>query len=195
MRAEISKLHQRLQTTFIYVTHDQTEAMTMATRIAVINKGDLQQLDTPQNLYDHPNNLFVAGFIGSPAMNFFPAKIIKDGNKFFVDTEDFKVQIPDNLIGPYKSMEGKRVVFGIRPENIHDPEFAPQNIHGEKVSSKVDVTELMGNETLLYLVSGKNTYVGRVDPRSHLRVGNQTQFIFDMDKFHIFDAETEQAVR
>ena len=195
MRAEISKLHQRLQTTFIYVTHDQTEAMTMASRIAVINKGDLQQLDTPQNLYDHPNNLFVAGFIGSPAMNFFPAKIVKEGNKFFVDTEDFKVQIPDSLSGPYKGMDGKKVVFGIRPENIHDPEFAPQNTHGEKVSSKVDVTELMGNETLLYLVSGKNTYVGRVDPRCRLRVGDQAQFIFDMDKFHIFDAETEQAVR
>jgi multiple sugar transport system ATP-binding protein len=195
MRAEISKLHQRLQTTFIYVTHDQTEAMTMATRIAVINKGDLQQLDTPQNLYDYPNNLFVAGFIGSPAMNFFNAKITKDGNHFFVDTEDFKVQIPDSLTAPYKGMDGKKVVFGIRPENIHDPEFAPQNIHGEKVTSKVDVTELMGNETLLYLVSGKNTYVGRVDPRSHLRVGSQAQFIFDMDKFHIFDAETEQAVR
>jgi multiple sugar transport system ATP-binding protein len=195
MRSEISKLHQRLQTTFIYVTHDQTEAMTMASRIAVINKGDLQQLDTPQNLYDYPNNLFVAGFIGSPAMNFFPAKITKDGNNFFVDTEDFKVQIPDSLAAPYKGMDGKKVVFGIRPENIHDPEFAPLNIHGEKVSSKVDVTELMGNETLLYLVSGKNTFVGRVDPRSHLRVGNQAQFIFDMDKFHIFDAETEQAVR
>jgi len=195
MRAEISKLHQRLQTTFIYVTHDQTEAMTMATRIAVINKGDLQQLDTPQNLYDHPNNLFVAGFIGSPAMNFFPAKITKDGNQFFVDTEDFKVQIPDSGAGPFKALDGRKVVFGIRPENIHDPEFAPQNIHGEKVSSKVDVTELMGNETLLYLVSGKNTYVGRVDPRSNLRVGNQAQFIFDMDKFHIFDAETEQAIR
>jgi multiple sugar transport system ATP-binding protein len=195
MRSEISKLHQRLQTTFIYVTHDQTEAMTMATRIAVINKGDLQQLDTPQNLYDYPNNLFVAGFIGSPAMNFFPAKIVKEGNSIFVDAEDFRVEIPDNLTAPYKGMDGKQVVFGIRPENIHDPEFAPHNIHGEKVSSKVDVTELMGNETLLYLVSGKNTYVGRVDPRSHLRVGDQAQFIFDMDKFHIFDAETEQAIR
>ncbi|MBK8821236.1 MAG: TOBE domain-containing protein [Anaerolineales bacterium] len=92
-------------------------------------------------------------------------------------------------------MDGKDVVFGIRPENIHDPEFAPQNIHGEKVSSKVDVTELMGNETLLYLVSGKNTFVGRVDPRSKLRVGDTTQVIFDMDKFHIFDASTEEAVR
>ena len=195
MRAEISKLHQRLKTTFIYVTHDQTEAMTMASRIAVINKGKLQQLDTPQNLYDYPNNLFVAGFIGSPAMNFFPAKLIKEGDKVIVDAVDFKVQIPEKLAGPYKNMGGKDVVFGIRPENIHDPEFAPQNIYGEKVSSRVDVTELMGNETLLYLVSGKNTFVGRVDPRSKLRVGDTTQVIFDMDKFHIFDASTEDAIR
>ena len=195
MRAEISKLHQRLQTTFIYVTHDQTEAMTMATRIAVINKGNLLQLDTPQNLYDHPNNLFVAGFIGSPAMNFFPAKLTKSGDKVIVETDEFKVQIPEGRAASYKAMDGRRIVFGIRPENIHDPEFAPPNIHGEKVTAQVDVTELMGNETLLYLVSGKNTFVGRVDPRSHLRVGSQKQFIFDMDKIHIFDAETEEAVR
>ncbi|GAB4539837.1 MAG: ABC transporter ATP-binding protein [Anaerolineales bacterium] len=194
MRAEISKLHQRLQTTFIYVTHDQTEAMTMATRIAVINKGDLQQLDTPQMLYDHPANLFVAGFIGSPAMNFFPASLSVNGDKVFVDTEDFKAQIPAELTKPYLGMNGRRVVFGIRPENIHDPEFAPQNIKGEKIAAKVDVTELMGNETFLYLVSGKNTFIGRVDPRSHLRVGNQTDVIFDMSKVHIFDAETEKAI-
>jgi multiple sugar transport system ATP-binding protein len=195
MRAEISKLHQRLQTTFIYVTHDQVEAMTMATRIAVINKGVLQQLDTPQTLYDRPANLFVAGFIGSPAMNFFNAKLTKDGEKVFVDTGDFKVQIPAGRANPYKKLGGKEVIFGIRPENIHDPEFAPPNIHGEKVSAKVDVTELMGNETLLYLVSGKNTFVGRVDPRSKLRVGNSTQVIFDMDNFHVFDAATNEAIR
>ncbi len=195
MRAEISKLHQRLQTTFIYVTHDQTEAMTMASRIAVINKGNLQQLDTPQNLYDSPNNLFVAGFIGSPAMNFFPAKLTKSGDKIVVDTGDFQVRIPDSHSAPYKSMDGRSVIFGIRPENIHDPEFAPQNINGEKVASKVDVTELMGNETLIYLVSGRNTFVGRVDPRSKLRVNDTTQVIFDMDKFHIFDGNTEEAIR
>ena len=195
MRAEISKLHQRLQTTFIYVTHDQTEAMTMATRIAVINKGKLQQLDSPQNLYDYPNNLFVAGFIGSPAMNFFPAKLRKDGNKVIVDAGDLSVPIPAEKVGVYKSHLDKDVIFGIRPENIHDPEFAPSNIHGEKVSTKVDVTELMGNETLLHLISGKNTFVARVDPRSNLRVNNQTQVIFDMDKFHIFDARTEEAIR
>jgi multiple sugar transport system ATP-binding protein len=195
MRAEISKLHQRLQTTFIYVTHDQTEAMTMATRIAVINKGNLQQLDTPQNLYDYPNNLFVAGFIGSPAMNFFPAKIVVKGDKVMVDTTDFQVQIPAAQSAPYKGMDGRSVVFGIRPENIHDPEFAPQNINGEKISAKVDVTELMGNETLLYLLSGKNSFVGRVDPRSKLRVGAATDVIFDMGKIHIFDAGTEEAIR
>jgi multiple sugar transport system ATP-binding protein len=195
MRAEISKLHQRLKTTFIYVTHDQTEAMTMATRIAVINKGLLQQLDTPQTLYDRPANLFVAGFIGSPAMNFFSGKVAKDGDKVLVDTGDFKVRIPAERAAPYKGFEGKAVIFGIRPENIHDPEFAPPNIHGEKVSTKVDVTELMGNETFLYLVSGKNTFVGRVDPRSKLRVGDTTQVIFDMDNFHIFDAATEEAIR
>ena len=195
MRAEISKLHQRLQTTFIYVTHDQTEAMTMATRIAVINKGVLQQLDTPQNLYDHPNNLFVAGFIGSPAMNFFPGKLRKDGGKLVVDTGDFVVAIPRKLSKPFEPYEDKDVIFGIRPENIHDADFVPTNIDAEKVAVKVDVTELMGNEIFLYLVSGKNTFVARVDPRSQLRVGEQATVAFNMDNVHIFDATTEQAIR
>ncbi|HMZ08890.1 MAG TPA: sn-glycerol-3-phosphate ABC transporter ATP-binding protein UgpC [Anaerolineales bacterium] len=195
MRAEISKLHQRLQTTFIYVTHDQTEAMTMASRIAVMNKGILQQLDTPQVLYDRPANLFVAGFIGSPSMNFFPATLAVDGGKVKVNMDGFSVAVPDALAGPYKNLNGKKVVFGIRPENIHDPDYAPVNIHGEKVTAKVDVTELMGNETFLYLVTGKNTFIARVDPRSHKRIGDEVQVIFDMDRFHIFDAETEEAIR
>lgn len=195
MRSEISKLHQRLQTTFIYVTHDQTEAMTMATRIAVINKGVLQQLDTPQNLYDRPNNLFVAGFIGSPAMNFFRGKLRKNGDKLLVDTGDFSVAIPPSKSKVYENHAGKDVIFGIRPENIHDADFVPANIDSEKVNVKVDVTELMGNEIFLYLMSGQNTFVARVDPRSKLRVGQQAQVAFDMDNFHIFDAETEQAIR
>jgi len=195
MRAEISKLHQRLQTTFIYVTHDQIEAMTMATRIAVINKGVLQQLDTPQNLYDSPANLFVAGFIGSPAMNFFQGKLHKDQNKLVVDTGDFSVAIPPHEAKPYESYAGKDIVFGIRPENIHDAEFVPPGIDAEKVAVKVDVTELMGNEIFLYLVSGKNTFVSRVDPRSKLRVGEQASVAFDMDNFHIFDAANEMAIR
>ena len=195
MRAEISKLHQRLQTTFIYVTHDQMEAMTMATRIAVINKGILQQLDTPQNLYDHPNNLFVAGFIGSPAMNFFPGKLRQDDGKLVVDAGDFVVAIPPKKAQPFEKAIGKDIIFGIRPENIHDSQFVPPNIDAEKVPVKVDVTELMGNEIFLYLVSGKNTFVSRVDPRSSLRVGQDATVAFDMDSVHIFDAETEEAIR
>lgn len=195
MRAEISKLHQRLQTTFIYVTHDQTEAMTMATRIAVINKGVLQQLDSPQNLYDHPNNLFVAGFIGSPAMNFFRGKLQKDNGKLAVHTDDFTVGIPASRAKPYEAHAGKDVIFGIRPENIHDADFVPTNIDSEKVNVKVDVTELMGNEIFLYLMRGQNTFVARVDPRSKLRVGQQAVVAFDMDSVHIFDAASEQAIR
>ena len=195
MRAEINKLHQRLQTTFIYVTHDQVEAMTMASRIAVINKGVLQQIDSPQNLYDMPNNLFVAGFIGSPAMNFFPAKLRKDGGKLLIDAGDFVLPIPSEHAKPYEASVGKNVIFGIRPENIHDANFVPSNIHIERIEAKVDVTELMGNEIFLYLLVGKNIFVARVDPRSKVQIGNKFQFAFDMDKIHIFDAETEQAIR
>jgi multiple sugar transport system ATP-binding protein len=177
------------------VTHDQLEAMTMATRIVVINKGKLQQVDTPQNLYDNPTNLFVAGFIGSPAMNFFPAKLRKEDGKLCVDTGDFVVAIPAKKAGPFQAHIDKNVIFGIRPENIHDPDFVPPNIDAEKVNVKVDVTELMGNEIFLYLVSGKNTFVARVDPRSKLRLGQQSPVMFDMDNFHIFDAETEEAIK
>jgi multiple sugar transport system ATP-binding protein len=191
-RAEISKLHQRLKSTFIYVTHDQTEAMTMATRIAVMNKGILQQVDTPQNLYDRPANLFVAGFIGSPAMNFFPAHIRKDGENLYVDTEGFVVKIPENRTATYLPYAGKEVIFGIRPENIHNPEFVPTGIHAAPVEAKVDVTELMGNEIFLYMVSGKNDFVARVDPRTRIEIGENTQVIFNMDNFHIFDASSDK---
>jgi multiple sugar transport system ATP-binding protein len=198
-RAELSRLHQRLQTTFIYVTHDQTEAMTMASRIAVMNKGILQQLDTPQNMYDRPANMFVAGFIGSPAMNFFPAKLRKDGNNLFIDTGDFSVKVPENRVNTYAPLVDKNVFFGIRPENIHNPSFAPPDIHGAPVEAKVDVTELMGNEIYLNLVSGKNTFVARVDPRTRFQMGDHVQLLFNMDNFHVFDpsadAENPVAVR
>jgi multiple sugar transport system ATP-binding protein len=195
MRAEISKLHQRLETTFIYVTHDQVEAMTMATRIAVINSGVLQQVDTPQNLYDYPNNLFVAGFIGSPAMNFFPAKLSKDNGKFMVDAKEFAVEVPSEKAKAFEGHAGKNIIFGIRPEDIHDPHFTPPNVHTENVEAKVDVTELMGNEIFLHMMSGDNSFVARVDPRSKMNVGEKTQIAFDMNNVHIFDADTEEAIR
>ena len=195
MRAEISKLHQRLETTFIYVTHDQVEAMTMATRIAVINSGVLQQVDSPQNLYDYPNNLFVAGFIGSPAMNFFPAKLARDNGKFMVHAKAFTVEMPSEKAKAFEGHAGKNVIFGIRPEDIHDPHFTPPNVHTENVEAQVDVTELMGNEIFLHMMSGENSFVARVDPRSNMRVGEKTQIAFDMNNVHIFDADTEEAIR
>ncbi len=195
MRSEISKLHHRLQTTFIYVTHDQVEAMTMATRIAVMNKGILQQIDTPQTLYDRPANMFVAGFIGSPAMNFFQAKLRQDGGRLLVDAGVFAVPIPSERAKPYRRYIDRNIVFGIRPEDIYNPDFAPPGIHAAPVEARVDVTELMGNEIFLYLVAGDYNFIARVDPRSRFKVNEKVQLVFNMDNFHIFDPETEKAVR
>jgi multiple sugar transport system ATP-binding protein len=195
MRAEITKLHHRLGTTFIYVTHDQMEAMTMATRIAVINKGLLLQLDTPQMLYDSPENIFVAGFIGAPAMNFFKAKLQKQDGKLAVDSGTFVVPVPDDRKKAYDGFVGKNVVFGIRPEDIYNPAFVPPGIHAAPIEAKVEVTELMGNEIFLYLASGSNQIVARVDPRTNFRIEDKVQVSFNMDKCHLFDPETEKAIR
>ena len=190
-RTQISKLHNRLQTTFIYVTHDQTEAMTMASRIAVMNQGVLQQLDTPQKLYDEPANLFVAGFIGSPAMNFFPAKLRKNEKGLILDTEDFVVEVPENKTEKLMKLVDKDVIFGIRPEDIHNPEFTPPGIFAAPIEAKVDVTELMGNEIFLYMSSGKNEFVARVDPRTRFQVASKEKVVFNMGNFHVFDASLD----
>jgi multiple sugar transport system ATP-binding protein len=187
MRAEISKLHHRLQTTFIYVTHDQGEAMTMATRIAVLNHGVLQQLDTPQNLYDKPDNLFVAGFIGSPAMNFFNSVVQKEGDDLYIVCGDIKLPVPAEKKALLSPLANKEIVFGIRPEDIHNPEFAPPSILAAPVKARVDVSELMGNEINLHLVSGSNTFVGRVDPRTRFQIGDEVEIVFNMHNFHVFD--------
>jgi multiple sugar transport system ATP-binding protein len=194
-RAEITKLHQRLETTFIYVTHDQVEAMTMASRIAVMNHGILMQVDTPQNLYDSPDNLFVAGFIGSPAMNFFNAELGQDGEDIVVKTASFSVRVPEDRRAALKGHLGKPVVFGLRPEDIHDPNFAPPAIISQEVNAHVDLTELMGNEIFLFLKSGDDEYVARVDPRTSYKMGDQVTMAFNMDNMHVFDKETEQVIR
>ena len=186
-RAQISKLHQRLQTTFIYVTHDQVEAMTMATRIAVMNKGLLQQLDTPQQLYDFPANLFVAGFIGSPAMNFFDGAMVKEGDSLFVDLGSFKVKVPKEREAPYHRMIDQKIIFGMRPEDIHNPLYAPPSIIAESVKVKVDVTELMGNEIFLYMVNENHNFAARVDPRTRVEVGEEIEVVFNMLNMHVFD--------
>jgi multiple sugar transport system ATP-binding protein len=194
-RAEISTLHKQLETTFIYVTHDQVEAMTMATRIAVMKMGILQQLDTPQNLYDNPGNKFVAGFIGSPSMNFFEGKIDKSNGKLVMDAGSFSLEIPKERTKLYQNYVGKPVSFGIRPEDIHNPDFAPPGITPAKCGCKVEVTELMGNEIFVFLGTGEHKFVARVDPRSAYGYGDDVEVTFNMGNFHIFDKETEEAIR
>ncbi len=189
MRTEITKLHQRLQTTFIYVTHDQMEAMTMGSRIAVLNYGVLQQIDTPQMLYDKPDNLFVAGFIGSPSMNFFNGTIERVDSKLLIKTDGFEVEMPKEKTKVYEHLHGQKIIFGIRPEDIHNPEYLPAAIKPAFIKSIVDVTELMGNEIFLYLKTSEESpvYVARVDPRTNVHVGEVIQIAFNMDNIHIFD--------
>jgi multiple sugar transport system ATP-binding protein len=194
-RAEISKLHQRLGTTFIYVTHDQTEAMTMGSRIAVLRDGVLQQIDTPQRLYDYPGNVFVAGFIGSPSMNFFDATLIEEDGTMYLDTRDFRLEVPEDMIDTYKPYLGDEVILGLRPEHVHDPEFTPPGITPAMVEAEVEITELMGNEVNTYLSTENTSFLGRFDPRTKVTVGMTKTTAFDMSRIHIFDKQTEKAIR
>ncbi|GIK57033.1 MAG: sn-glycerol-3-phosphate ABC transporter ATP-binding protein UgpC [Chloroflexi bacterium] len=194
-RAEISQLHRRLGTTFIYVTHDQVEAMTMGDRIAVMSDGLLQQIDSPRNLYNYPGNVFVAGFIGSPAMNFFDATLVSEEGKLFVDTGDFRVHVPEDRQQPYNNYVGKEVIFGMRPENLHAPQFAPPGIDASPIEGIVEVVELLGHELHLYVNAGKNSMVATVDTRLQVNTGNQVQLVMDMHNMHLFDKKTELAIR
>ncbi len=190
-RSFISKLHQRLGTTFIYVTHDQVEAMTMGSRICVLSAGELQQIDTPFNLYHNPRNLFVAGFIGSPSMNFFDATLKQEGNGLIVDTGNFKLPIPPERADAYKSSAGKKVVFGIRPEDIHDVDYQPPGIVPALVEANVDVVEQMGNEMVVYLEERGSNFISRMDPRTRSRVGQRMGVVFNLENMHLFDVDSK----
>ncbi|MGI6188838.1 MAG: sn-glycerol-3-phosphate ABC transporter ATP-binding protein UgpC [Clostridiales bacterium] len=196
MRTELTKLHQRLQTTFIYVTHDQTEAMTMGSRIVVMKDGFIQQVDTPQNLYDYPTNLFVAGFIGSPQMNFINVVLEKDGDDVFAVFNGNKIKVPAGKVRKLKDQSyiGKEVIMGIRPEDMHDEEIFLQNATDSIVKAYVDVVELMGSETYLYLTVSDNNLVARVDPRSTARVGDTIKIALDSNRLHFFDKDTEETL-
>jgi multiple sugar transport system ATP-binding protein len=193
-RAEISKLHSRLGTTFVYVTHDQTEAMTMATRIAVMDAGVIQQVGTPQDLYDRPRNVFVAGFIGSPAMNFFEADITRTDGEIKLDGGTFQLNVPADRADELKQYEGRRMLFGVRPENIHDQEFTPTGITAAPLEVEVDVTELMGNEVFLHLLAGENRLLARVDPRTNAKEGEKVQVVVDLERMHVFDPDSREAL-
>jgi multiple sugar transport system ATP-binding protein len=193
-RAEISKLHKNLDTTFIYVTHDQVEALTMADRICVLRDGLLQQLDTPQNLYDHPRNVFVAGFIGSPSMNFFDATVTGTKDEMYIDSGGFRVRVPSKYTPRLNSYLGKKVIFGVRPEDIHAAQYVPAGVSGEAVTANVEVSELMGNEIILYLEANGRSFVARVDPRARTVSGEQVQVLMNMDNIHVFDPQSEEAI-
>ncbi len=194
-RANIIKLHQQLGTTFIYVTHDQTEAMTMGTRIAVMKDGVLQQCDTPQRLYDLPDNMFVAGFIGSPSMNFFDVTIARGDGGLKAAGQQLEVSIPAERQNALQGYVDRTAVLGVRPEDLHDAAFTPPGIRSATIRAQVDVTELMGNEVFLYLITGSNNYVARVDPRTQARVGATIQVAANLDNIHFFDKETEKVIR
>jgi multiple sugar transport system ATP-binding protein len=194
-RAEISKLHQQLGATFIYVTHDQTEAMTMGSRIAVMKDGVLQQVDTPQTLYDRPGNQFVAGFIGSPSMNFFEMQLIRSEGELYAQSETLRLRVPLDRQAALKDYVGQSIVVGARPEDIYDAAYAAPGIKAATIEARVDVTELMGNEIFLYLLSGSQSFIARVDPRSRAHVGNTVALSLNLDRLHFFDPTTEQTIR
>lgn len=194
-RAEISKLHRRLGTTFIYVTHDQVEAMTMGDRILVLKDGILQQIDSPRNLYEEPNNIFVAGFIGSPSMNFFDATLVGEEGNLYIDTGDFRVPVPEDRRAAFDSYVGKEVIFGIRPEHLHAKQFTPPKIVAAPVEANVEVVELLGHELHLYLSSGQNSFVATVDTRLAPTAGQDLDLVMDMTRMHLFDKNTELAIR
>ncbi len=189
MRIEIAKLHQRLGTTIIYVTHDQTEAMTLGTRIVVMKDGVIQQVDTPQNLYEKPQNLFVAGVMGSPQMNFLDATVRMDGDVANLDIAGKSIPLPPAKSKKLKDYDGKIVTFGIRPENVDDSE-AFTSTSPCVFESTVRVYELLGAEVYLYFDLEEFPITARVDSGTKARPGDTIKFAFDIDKIHVFDKET-----
>ncbi len=195
MRTEISKLHQRLGATIIYVTHDQTEAMTLGTRIVVMKDGVVQQVDTPQNLYNNPGNLFVAGFIGSPQMNMLDAVVEVSGSDVTLKVGENKIKLPADkakklIDGGYN---GKTVVMGIRPEHLTDDEEVLAK-SSAVISAKIEVYELLGAEVYLYFTINGSNMTARVNPRTTARTGDTVKFALDVDKIHVFDKDTELTI-
>ncbi|SHG89373.1 ABC transporter ATP-binding protein [Ornithinibacillus halophilus] len=193
MRAEIQKLHKRLQTTTIYVTHDQTEAMTMATRLVVMKDGIIQQVGAPKEVYDKPENVFVGGFIGSPSMNFLTGKLT-DG---YFQMDKIKVKVPEGKMKMLRDQGyvNKEIILGIRPEDIHDEPVFVESTPETKITAHIDVAELMGAETFLYSKVNDQDFVARIDSRTDIHGGEDIELAFDMNKCHFFDAESELRVR
>ncbi len=195
MRSELKKLHLRLNATMIYVTHDQVEAMTMADKIVVIKDGIIQQIDSPFNLYHYPNNIFVAGFIGSPSMNFLNAVVVeKDGGLWIKLKNDIMLRIPKIYEEELAEYKNKEITFGIRPEDIYDKMFAVAAKSDNTVNVKVDILEPLGNQTILHARLGDDIIVASIDPKTEAQVGQSMDLVFDMSMMRAFDKETQKAI-
>jgi len=194
MRTEINKLHIRLQTTMIYVTHDQTEAMTLGSRIAVMKDGRVHQVADPLTLYGKPVNKFVAGFIGTPPMNFMEGKIIKKDGKLYFDEGKFQLRIIDEMIPKLSMYVGKEVIFGIRPEDIYDKLFVTDSPVENVLTVTVEVVEPMGSEVYLYLTTGSHTFIAKVPGNAKPEANQEMDLVFDMSRVHFFDKLTESAI-
>jgi len=195
MRAEISKLHRRLGATILYVTHDQVEAMTMADRIFIMNQGTLQQSGRPLDIYRQPANRFVAGFIGSPAMNFIDATLLKEGNAYVLDGGSFRLRMPEAFHSAIESYCGRPVVFGVRPEDamLHDPAMEPTE--GNTLNVRADVVETLGFEIFAYLTCGPHALVARMEvPKRPIEVGQSFELALKMPQTHLFDRETSRTI-
>jgi len=194
MRAELKKLHERLQNTIIYVTHDQIEAMTMGDKICVMRDGIVQQIDTPINLYKKPQNKFVAGFIGTPPMNFITCTIIEENGKYYVNEGKFRLKIPAGLQEYVKEYVDKKVIFGIRAEDISDRLYTSIVDPETTIPAKVEVVEPLGNETYLHLTAGSHIVVVRSFSETQLKIGQEIEIVFNMENMHLFEIDTEKAI-
>ncbi|MBR0410929.1 MAG: sn-glycerol-3-phosphate ABC transporter ATP-binding protein UgpC [Eubacterium sp.] len=191
MRSQISALHKRLATTFVYVTHDQTEAMTMGDRICVMKDGVIQQFDTPQNLYKSPCNMFVAGFIGSPQMNFIEAKVEKAGNGYVLAFDQTRVPVFSDKIAAYA---GKEVILGIRPEDLHIEPDLVNSMEDAVITADIDLDEMMGSEIYLYFEIGGKKMISRIPSKFQVKAGDRVKLAVDPGRVHVFDKETEQVI-
>ncbi|HPT15722.1 MAG TPA: sn-glycerol-3-phosphate ABC transporter ATP-binding protein UgpC [Kiritimatiellia bacterium] len=194
MRAEISKLHARLKSTMIYVTHDQIEAMTMGDRIVVMKDGWIQQVDTPLNIYNHPANQFVAGFIGSPPMNFFKGRIVRQGNAVFFEEGTFRLALGAQAAAKMAAHDGQTVAMGIRPENVDERSAKPGADPAHVVKATVEVVEMMGSEVYLYASTGQTGFTARVDSSCRKQIGDPVEVVLDADRLHFFGGADEKAL-
>jgi multiple sugar transport system ATP-binding protein len=194
MRAELSKLHNQLRTTIIYVTHDQVEAMTMGTKIVIMKDGEIQQVGSPMEVYNYPVNVFVAGFIGSPAMNFIPATLVQLEDGVWLDAGNFQLLLPPSKAERLQDLKERRVLCGIRPEHIQDKAFASKRPKGSTIEGIVEVVEPLGSEVFLSVRSGGHTLTARVDPQTRAKPNEKIELVLDTDRIHLFEQETQRRI-